>query len=310
MRKEGGRRIKAVNRPHTRVPESVAAQMRADAAVRREAAGRFLPETWHQRVAREAREAHDNFGTWLVGQWHEVGAAAAGQSLRADLRHTIRTVRERFDAITDQGWNAIEQRIDPSPTSRAGRTRAAGGRGGGYYEEPGDKIVNDVWDAFFHKMMTSMDVSLCEGWIVADDLSEAFIQLGIPALAILEIALESRGNAGITLRDGLVVTAEILALPSFDEARDLFEELDKLKLALIRSNVASCEEDFMKKASLYAGGRDVATEVGETRRLELNGLLARAQRIAIKLTQKAFYKHQSELLIEELNKREQLAEVD
>ena len=29
-----------------------------------------------------------------------------------------------------------------------------------------------------------MDVALCEGWIVADDMSEPFLQLGMPAAAV------------------------------------------------------------------------------------------------------------------------------
>jgi len=42
-------------------------------------------------------------------------------------------------------------------------------------------------------------------------------------------------------------------------------------------------------------------------RNELNGVLARAQRTAIKMTQKAFYKNSSEELIAELERREALA---
>ena len=29
-----------------------------------------------------------------------------------------------------------------------------------------------------------MDVALCEGWIVADDVTEPFLQLGMPAAAV------------------------------------------------------------------------------------------------------------------------------
>ena len=42
-------------------------------------------------------------------------------------------------------------------------------------------------------------------------------------------------------------------------------------------------------------------------RNELNGVLAKAQRTAIKMTQKAFYKNSSEELITELERREALA---
>jgi len=48
-------------------------------------------------------------------------------------------------------------------------------------------------------MMTSLDAALCEGWIVSDDFSEPFIQLGMPAIAIIEIALLSRENVGVTV---------------------------------------------------------------------------------------------------------------
>lgn len=55
-----------------------------------------------------------------------------------------------------------------------------------------------VPQAFFNRMMTCMDSALCEGWIVPDDFSEPFIQLGMPAIAIIEIALQSRDNIGVT----------------------------------------------------------------------------------------------------------------
>ena len=42
-------------------------------------------------------------------------------------------------------------------------------------------------------------------------------------------------------------------------------------------------------------------------RNELNGIVARAQRTAIKMTQKAFYKNASEELITELERREALS---
>jgi len=137
---------------------------------------------------------------WFVNQWHASGAAAtveeSQRSIRGNLRQAFGRVAERVDSLRQEGWDALENRLDPPPVhQRPGFSR----RGGGYYEAPGDSDVNNVWEAFFNTMMTSLDAALCEGWIVSDDFSEPFIQLGMPAIAIIEIALLSRENVGVTV---------------------------------------------------------------------------------------------------------------
>lgn len=47
-----------------------------------------------------------------------------------------------------------------------------------------DPVPLQVWDAFFSRMFQSIDVALCEGWISKDDISEPFLQLGMPAAAV------------------------------------------------------------------------------------------------------------------------------
>jgi hypothetical protein len=141
---------------------------------------------------RQARESRAGLQAWFGNQWMESGAASAveqsQQSMRGHIRHTFRRLRQ-------DAWDALEQRLDPQPAHQRG-----GQRGGGYYAAPGEGTINHVWEAFFNQMMTSMDSALCDGWIVQDDLSEPFIQLGMPALAIVEIALQSRDNLGVCPR--------------------------------------------------------------------------------------------------------------
>ena len=141
-----------------------------------------------------------NLHTWVVSQWMSSGAAAAVEesqtSVRGNIRHTMSRLAQRVSTLQQEGWDALERRIDPMPVNR--RPGGLYGRGGGYYAAQGDSDVNNVWESFFNKMMTCMDSALCEGWIVPDDFSEPFIQLGMPAIAIIEIALQSRDNLGVT----------------------------------------------------------------------------------------------------------------
>ena len=164
---------------------------------------------------RQARESRAGLQAWFGNQWMESGAASAVEQsqIRGHIRHTFRRLRQ-------DAWDALEQRLDPQPVQQRG-----GQRGGGYYEAPGEGTINQVWEAFFNQMMTSMDSALCDGWIVQDDLSEPFIQLGMPALAIVEIALQSRDNLGVTVSEGLVITQDQLDLGAFEEARELFVEV-------------------------------------------------------------------------------------
>jgi hypothetical protein len=191
----------------------------------------------------------------------------------------------------------------------AARVREGRGQGwagsAAYAQHDGDE--KGVWEVFFDMMMTCVDLALCEGWIVPDDFSEPFIQLGMPAMAVAEIALQSRDNIGVTLGDGVVVTVDMLQLASFEDSRELFQEVEAVKLALVKSRVRSREEEtFVRRASISAGAKDLPDEIPLERRNELNGILAMVQRVAIKITQKAFYKEQSEDLIAEMTRREQL----
>jgi hypothetical protein len=93
------------------------------------------------------------------------------------------------------------------------------------------------------------------------------LQLGMPAIAIMDIALASRDNVGVTLRPSLVVTQDMLELESFSDAKELFEEVEAVKLALVRGRVRSqSEEDFMLKSSLYAGAKDIVNDIPVERR--------------------------------------------
>lgn len=308
-----GQRIKAVNRPavnrvtteelqRSRLREEAAAQGRAGTTQFNN--GGTRQERWHERLTRQAHESSAHLQAWLANQW--MGSGAAGtveetqRSVRGNLRHVMGRLNQHIETIRQEGWEALEDRLDPG----ASRQRR---RGGGFYESAGDNTVQSVWESFFERMLTCVDSALCEGWIVPDDLSEPFIQLGMPALAIMDIALASRENVGVTLRPTLVVTQDMLELESFSDAKELFEEVEAVKLALVRGRVRSqSEEDFMLKSSLYAGAKDIVNEIPVERRNELNGILASAQRVAIKLTQKAFYKEQSDELIAEMNRREEL----
>ena len=155
------------------------------------------PQEWDERLMRQAQEAREGLHNWFVSQWTSSGSASAAdgarESIRGQIRHTFSRLAQRVDTLRQEGWDALGQRLDPMPAHQQRR-------GGGYYEAPGESTVNQVWEAFFSQMMTSMDSALCEGWIVPDDLSEPFIQLGMPALAIVEIALRSRDNVGVTVR--------------------------------------------------------------------------------------------------------------
>lgn len=131
---------------------------------------------------RQARESRAGLQGWFANHWMQSGASSALEqsqhTIHGNIRHTFRRLRQ-------DAWSALEQQLDPQPAHR---------RGGGYYEAPGEGTINRVWELYFNQMMTSMDSALCDGWIEQNDLSEPFIQLGMPALAIVEIALQSRDN--------------------------------------------------------------------------------------------------------------------
>lgn len=101
------------------------------------------PETWEERLARQAQDARLNLHGWIVSQWMSSGAAAAVEesqmSIRGNLRHTMGRLAQRVGTLQQEGWDALERRIDPMPVNR--RT---GGRGGGAAQ--GDSDVNNVWE--------------------------------------------------------------------------------------------------------------------------------------------------------------------
>jgi hypothetical protein len=125
----------------------------------------------------------------LANQW--MGSGAAGtveetqRSVRGNLRHVMGRLNQHIETIRQEGWEAIEDRLDPGASRQRGR-----GRGGGYYESAGDNTVQSVWESFFERMLTLVDSALCEGWIVPDDLSEPFIQVLSP-FPILWMALHT-----------------------------------------------------------------------------------------------------------------------
>lgn len=79
--------------------------------------------------------------------------------------------------------------------------------------------------------------------------------------------LTSAGTNAKQVRDGLVITNDMLALEPFEEAKELFEEVEAVKLALLRCRVESAEEEeFMRKSSLYAGAKDIENGILMERR--------------------------------------------
>ncbi|EKX48858.1 hypothetical protein GUITHDRAFT_105482 [Guillardia theta CCMP2712] len=248
-------------------------------------------ESWWETMRKQGDEGKSAMRDWV---WTNVGVplqekvSDAKIHIKAALRSAVLEVNK-----------IVENTMATLVEGRTGNARRE--------QRPPQRLEDvNIWEEFFGVMMTCVDLSLCEGWLIPEDVNEPFFQLGMPASAVAEIALRSPSSS-CTEIGSATITPEDLMMEEFEDIRDLIEEVQKVKREIARVRPNEEEQEFIRRSAICAGGKEVPSAISSDRRRELNAVLACVQRVAIKLTQKSFYKEQAEAIMEQIALRDRLS---
>jgi len=247
-------------------------------------------DSWWDAIRKQGDESRSAMRDWV---WTNVGVPLQEKvrDVKINMKAAMRNAVVEMNKLVENTAETLVEGHTANSPARSGRRRL--------------EDVN-IWEEFFGLMLTCVDLSLCEGWLVPEDVNEPFFQLGMPAAAVAEISLRSQGSS-CTEIGSATVTPEDLMLEEFEEIRDLLEQVQKVKDEIVKVRPNREEEEFIRRSAICAGGKEVPANLTASRRSELNAVLACVQRVAIKLTQKSFYKEQSEVIMEQMALRDRLS---
>eukprot|EP00658_Telonema_sp_P-2_P030351 TRINITY_DN22932_c0_g1_i2.p1 TRINITY_DN22932_c0_g1~~TRINITY_DN22932_c0_g1_i2.p1 ORF type:complete len:280 (-),score=59.51 TRINITY_DN22932_c0_g1_i2:251-1090(-) len=159
-------------------------------------------------------------------------------------------------------------------------------------EEAADISMDDLWGSFFSQSELVCLEALRDGLLSPDAVHELdpFLFIGLPGLTLLEAVLRSRGNVGLEMSTGLVVTAS--NVPA--EVAGLYRALDTCKLAMEPFDLTQHDCEFLRYAVLFAETDGLGVEPtrpDDERKVALRSqIVATVRSVATQVTQLSFYK--------------------
>eukprot|EP00960_Hanusia_phi_P018452 544175-Hanusia_phi.AAC.1 len=206
-------------------------------------------DSWWDAIRKQGDESRSAMRDWV---WTNVGVPLQEKvrDVKINMKAAMRNAVVEMNKLVENTAETLVEGHTANSPARSGRRRL--------------EDVN-IWEEFFGLMLTCVDLSLCEGWLVPEDVNEPFFQLGMPAAAVAEISLRSQGSS-CTEIGSATVTPEDLMLEEFEEIRDLLEQVQKVKDEIVKVRPNREEEEFIRRSAICAGGKEVPanlTAVGD-----------------------------------------------
>lgn len=199
---------------------------------------------------------------------------------------------------------SIEEQITTKPLFRS--FQEISGANHNHINKMEQKVWLSLFNACYACGSSAIELNLLEHDDVADQ--EAFVFIGIPALAVLECCLRSIGQGGkLILFDGSSLDPKIASEVGEGEAKAAFEGMIRLRgdleLALTQGPIAQESLQTLRMKVLHASGAEI-TAADEGVEKILNGLCGSAVGISTRITQLPFFQSAFMIVLQAITEEE------